>query len=376
MEDFIEDAVEKKTETTEVDENIEDKPAEEIVGEDKPDEVISWFKEKGFEASTREELTPFIEKVKNYDTESQKVKASEAKIAELSAREADMAEKFTYLKDLADPLKTFGSLEEYKAALLKKQRPDLDPVSLGKVVTKDFKDSDPRDILKLQMKLNFPDLNESEVETYLAEKYGTEDFSTSTELKELETLSQTKIKIDAREALKEFTTLKDGVQVPEAIDIDAYLSKKKTDTKESIEKAQQAWEPLVKTIPEMLDKIVITEGGKPVFEFNIEDSYRKQVSDSIGDVKQYLIDNGVEPNAENVRIAAEQLKENYMNQPENRLKIMKAYATQMVVNRELELKKEFNNPSGSNTKQNSKVPDKTTEEQEYDAVMADIKGKR
>jgi hypothetical protein len=379
-EEFIEDKVDETTAITQgTTEIIEDKQAEttettETTAE-VSDEVLGWFKGNGIEVATREELTPFIEKVKNYDTESEKVKTHEAKIAELSAREADMTEKFTYLKDLADPLKMFGSVEEYKTALLKKQRPDLDPIALGQVMTKDLAGSDPRDILKLQMKLNFPDLSSDEVEAYLAEKYGTEDFSTTTELKELETLSQTKIKIDSKEALKEFNTLKDGVKVPEAIDVDAYLSNKKKETKESLEKASTLWEPLVKTIPDALDKVTFAEGGKTIFEYNIEESYRKSISDGIGGVKDYLVSQNIEPTAENCKIAINQLKENYMNAPENRLKIMNAYATKKANERELELKKEFNNPTLGNDRQSNRAPVKTTQQEDEDALLAKLQGR-
>ena len=374
--DLILDVIPDETEKNDI--SVTDPPVTDPPASDPPeqsDDVLNYFKENGFEVATREDLTPYFEKVKNYDTESQKVKDHEAKIAELSAREADMAEKLNYLKDFADPLKIFGSEDEYKAALLKKQRPDLDPISLGQVMTKDFKDSDPRNILKLKEKLNHPDLSDTEIEVYLADKYGTEDFSTSTDLKELETLSQTKIKIDAKEALKEFSTLKEGVKAPEVIDVDAYLSNKKKETKESLENADKLWEPLVKTIPSLLDKAVFYEGGKTVFEFEIEESYRKSVSENIGNVKSYLISQGIEPNAENVKIAANNLKEFYMNQPENRLKIMNAYATKKVTERELELKKEIHNPTGSNRSQSNHIPDRTTEEQDDDHLKAFLDGK-
>jgi hypothetical protein len=350
-----------------VDPPADDTPADPSVS----DEVVSWFKSQGIEGTTREDFIPHIEKAKNFDQEVNKYKPFETEVQTLKQREADMAEKMNALKDLADPLKIFGSEDEYKAALLKKQHPELDPNSLMQVMTKELS-ADPRQVLKLQFKLNNPEFNDSQIEAYLANKYGFDDFDT--EFSELETLSQTNIKIAEKEARKEFNALKEGVKVPEVIDIDAYLGNKKIQTKESLETLQNAWEPLVKTIPGQLDKVVISEGENTIFEFAIDEDFKKGVTENIGNTKQWLISQGLEPNAENTKQTVQNLKDYYFNQ--NKVKIMNAYASQKVVEREIELKKEMDNPTNANTRSTQRVsPEAQSEEKFYDNVLADIKGK-
>jgi len=342
--------------------------------ETKPDEVVNWFKENGFEGTTRDEFKPLFEKVKGYDTESQRAKALETQLAEKSQRETELSEKLSLLKDHANPKNFFGSDDEYRAALLKKAHPELDPISLIQSVTKDLP-TDPREVLKLQYKLNNPEFTNAQIDAYLADKYGVDDFDTTTNFEDLETLSQTKIKIAEKEARKEFKTLKEGVTIPDVIDVDALISNKQTQTKEGLETLQKAWEPLVQTIPQQLDKVTITEGENVIFEYQIDEGFKKAITENIAATKQYLIDNGKVPNAENVQLAVHELKEYYMNLPENRLKIMNAYATQKVTQRELELKKEFNNPTlGNQGQANRTTSQQLTEQEEDAAVLASIRG--
>ena len=344
--------------------------ATEPVATETSDEVVAWMKEQGFTGNTRDDFKANLEKAKTFDAEVNKYKPFEAENATLKQREIDLAEKLTILKDHANPMTFFGSEDEYKAAILKKERPELDSATLMQVITKDTTKLLPLEVLKLQMKLNDPEFNNAEIEAYLADKYGI-DFDT--DFSELEILSQTKIKKDAKEALKEFTTLKEGVKVPEVIDVDTLLGTKKVQTQESLAKLQNDWEPLVKSIPEQLDKVVITEGGKTIFEFNIEDGFRKEISENIGDTKSWLISQGIEPTAENCKATIDNLKEYYFTQ--NRAKIMNAYASQKVTESELKLKAEFNNPTGANLQTaNRTTPQQLSEADDDRNVMAAIHG--
>ena len=322
------------------------------------DEVSNYFKEIGY-VGTKEDFKPFYEKTKNYDEQVEKLTASEKRIAEQEAREAELTQKLQLLKDFADPLKLFNSEDEYKASLLRKQKPELDPQALQQVMTKDLSTLQPLDVLRLQMKLTDSDVYPSNeiIDAIIAEKYG---FEVGTEFDELDSTTQAKIRKDQKESLKGFDTLKAEVKIPEAIDIDSFLQQKQTQTKESLEKLSQEWTPLVNKIPEAMDKIVITEDGKPIFEYNIEDEFKKSVLENIGATKEWLISQNIAPTKENLELQIQNLKDYYANLPENKVKMFKAYAAQEVTKREIELKKEFSNPTTGNR---SQAPQITTAEQ-------------
>lgn len=336
------------------------------------DEVLNYFKENGITHATREELKPYFDKAKNFDAETEKYNLSSTELAALKVREAELTEKIGFLKDFADPLKFFNSEDEYKASLLRKQRPDLDAQALTQVITKDFKTLSPLDTIRLQMKLTDSDVypTDSVINETIAEKYG---IDLETDFADLDSLTQSKIKKDVKAAQKEFESLKAEVKIPESVNVDEFLSKKRVDTTESIEKATQAWTPLVNQIPQQLDKYTITEDGKTVFEYAIGDDFRKSATENIGDTIQYLVSQGMEPNAENLQKTVENLKEYFYSQ--NKVKIMKAYATEQVTQAVIDLKKEYNNPTGANHSQANNITSKQmTTAAEQAEVLANLRG--
>jgi len=340
---------------------------------DTPDEVVNYFKENGFEG-TRDDFKPYFEKAKNYDTEVEKITAYEKRVQEMTEKEKLLEEKLTLLKDFADPLKLFNSEDEYKASLLRKQKPELDPYALQQVMTKDLNSLQPLDVLRLQKKLNDSDVypDQSTIDAIMAEHYG---YEVGTEFEDLDQITQSKIRKDAKEARKEFDTLKAEVKIPEVIDIDSFLQQKQTQTKESIEKLSQEWTPLVKKIPEAMDKIVITEDGKPIFEYNIEEDFKKSILENIGATKDWLISQNIAPTKENLELQIQNLKDYYANLPENKVKMFKAYAAQEVTKREIELKKEISNPTTGNRSQapQNNTPEQIKKQEEVNAILDYLK---
>lgn len=171
-----------------------------------------------------------------------------------------------------------------------RKHPELDPGVLTKVVMSDLDKMSAVDILKMDMKIQYPSLKtkDSAIVELLEEKFG------SLQDVDLEdgSVESIKIQMAVQDAVTKFTALKGEIELPDTEAVE-------TAKTEKLQSLTNEWKPFAESLPSKLDKVTLEtkdSEGKivPLLEYGIDDKFREVVKSKIDDIAQSQAKQGKE----------------------------------------------------------------------------------
>ena len=244
--------------------------------------------------------------------------------------------------------------------------PDYDPSILTKVVTSDLAKLDPIAVIGLDLQLEYGDVYETseDVAAAIQEKYNLEE---GTPLDELERKDKLRIKKDAKDAIKKFAELKNSIELPEKVDLEAKR-------KETFDASIKEWEPFLKdSLIKGLDKVEFefkTKEGKETFEFEIDKGFKEMIKSKLDVVGNDLAKRNTKFSEEAKQAMINSYKQFYIQN--NLPKIMEAYANGKIGKLSDKEFKELHNPKPLSKKQAPEKGAKTSQEISREKAEADI----
>ena len=215
------------------------------------------------------------------------------------------------IQQAQDPLNYFSSPEAYKREQLLKARKDIPVDVASKIVTSDLSNLSPLETLKLNFRLEHPEItNESDIEELLKEKYG--DY----EGEEVTSLTKNKMLIDSKSAMKNIEQLRSELKEPEKFDIKSMLEGKQNEYLNQAKEREGKWkEAYDKVLMDKIKEIVITdkdENGKEAvsFRYKLDDEFLQAAKE---DVSRLMAFKGVNPdNEEAIKSAVDEIQVAYL----------------------------------------------------------------
>jgi len=221
----------------------------------------------------------------------------ESEYEELNKQHLDLSEKYELLLEQQDPSKYFSSDAAMKLELFKKQNPKRDPAVAQTIFsTEDLSQVDDIEMVKLGYKFNNAKLkgSEKDIEAAIAEELGVDP---DTPVKEWPATAQIRLSNKASEFRDNFDNLKEGVKLPERINIDELKSQRDQAAKDQLQSLQDGW---TKTAQEVLSatnniKVPIGEPAEgeeqEYFTWDLGAAPKKDVED----LKEQYISLGLDP---------------------------------------------------------------------------------
>lgn len=215
------------------------------------------------------------------------------------------------IQQAQDPLNYFSSPEAYKREQLLKARKDIPVDVASKIVTSDLSNLSPLETLKLNFRLEHPEItNESDIEELLKEKYG--DY----EGEEVTSLTKNKMLIDSKSAIKNIEQLRSELKEPEKFDIKSMLEGKQNEYLNQAKEREGKWKDAYeKVLMDKIKEIVITdkdENGKEAvsFRYKLDDEFLQAAKE---DVSRLMAFKGVNPdNEEAIKSAVDEIQVAYL----------------------------------------------------------------
>ena len=215
------------------------------------------------------------------------------------------------IQQAQDPLNYFSSPEAYKREQLLKARKDIPVDVASKIVTSDLSNLSPLETLKLNFRLEHPEITkESDIEELLREKYG--DY----EGEEVTSLTKSKMLIDSKSAIKNIEQLRSELKEPEKFDIKSMLEGKQNEYLNQAKEREGKWkEAYEKVLMDKIKEIVITdkdENGKEAvsFRYKLDDEFLQAAKE---DVSRLMAFKGVNPdNEEAIKSAVDEIQVAYL----------------------------------------------------------------
>ena len=215
------------------------------------------------------------------------------------------------IQQAQDPLNYFSSPEAYKREQLLKARKDIPVDVASKIVTSDLSNLSPLETLKLNFRLEHPEItNESDIEELLKEKYG--DY----EGEEVTSLTKNKMLIDSKSAIKNIEQLRAELKEPEKFDIKSMLEGKQNEYLNQAKEREGKWkEAYDKVLMDKIKEIVITdkdENGKEAvsFRYKLDDEFLQAAKE---DVSRLMAFKGMNPdNEEAIKSAVDEIQVAYL----------------------------------------------------------------
>lgn len=215
------------------------------------------------------------------------------------------------IQQAQDPLNYFSSPEAYKREQLLKARKDIPVDVASKIVTSDLSNLSPLETLKLNFRLEHPEItNESDIEELLKEKYG--DY----EGEEVTSLTKNKMLIDSKSAMKNIEQLRSELKEPEKFDIKSMLEGKQNEYLNQAKEREGKWKDAYeKVLMDKIKEIVITdkdENGKEAvsFRYKLDDEFLQAAKE---DVSRLMAFKGVNPdNEEAIKSAVDEIQVAYL----------------------------------------------------------------
>ena len=215
------------------------------------------------------------------------------------------------IQQAQDPLNYFSSPEAYKREQLLKARKDIPVDVASKIVTSDLSNLSPLETLKLNFRLEHPEITkDSDIEELLKEKYG--DY----EGEEVTSLTKNKMLIDSKSAMKNIEQLRSELKEPEKFDIKSMLEGKRNEYLNQAKEREGKWKDAYeKVLMDKIKEIVITdkdENGKEAvsFRYKLDDEFLQAAKE---DVSRLMAFKGVNPdNEEAIKSAVDEIQVAYL----------------------------------------------------------------
>ena len=215
------------------------------------------------------------------------------------------------IQQAQDPLNYFSSPDAYKREQLLKARKDIPVDVASKIVTSDLSNLSPLETLKLNFRLEHPEITkDSDNEELLKEKYG--DY----EGEEVTSLTKNKMLIDSKSAMKNIEQLRSELKEPEKFDIKSMLEGKQNEYLNQAKEREGKWKDAYeKVLMDKIKEIVITdkdENGKEAvsFRYKLDDEFLQAAKE---DVSRLMAFKGVNPdNEEAIKSAVDEIQVAYL----------------------------------------------------------------
>jgi len=284
---------------------------------------------------------PTVERIKyvsellegDFDSE-ETIKETLRSLKEKATTYEQVLSELNELKSGIDPRQFFVSEAEMKRQLMLKQFPDYDPLLITKVVKDDFSQMSELEAIRLHKRLTEPDIYQydSDVDLLLKKELGI-DPEEEISVGDLDRASQLQIKKMAKEAKQTFAKINTEVKIPERINVEAEKQKQLDAIRQKQDTQRPLWNRAVKDLPAKLENIEFkytdpdTKQEQVLFEYAIDEGYRKQVEKSLEQVAELLVKSGKEYSLASEKQETEKmisaLKQKYVT--DNMGKIMFAY---------------------------------------------------
>jgi hypothetical protein len=249
-----------------------------------------------------------------------------------------------------------------------KKHPKLDPGVLTNIVQSDLSKMSAIDILKMDMKIQYPTLKaqDSSLIELIEDKFGITVDGFDINDGSTESL---KVQMAVADAMTKFEGLQTDIKLP---DTEA-IEKEKTEKMTSLE---GEWKSFVDGLPAKLDKVVLEakdDKGKtiPFLEYEIDDKFREAVKSKIDEIVKSQAEKGIEFSQEKQDALVKGWKQYYFYQ--NLPEIIQDHVGKVVSGLTLEQFQNYHNPS---TKPKGEAPEGGEEiDESMEAINADIMSK-
>ena len=227
-----------------------------------------------------------------------------------------------HFSKISNPKEFFADELETKRNQILKENPNINRDVVGKALSIDLDKANPLDVIALNMVLTHSRLEggEAGAKELLLDKYGLdEDFQWS----ELTVAQRNKINLDAEEASRHLSEIRD-VKIPESpSDINDLIEQWKTESTPK-EFDMSPWENKVNDVLGLAKTFEVKDGDDVLYSEAIDEAFLKE-SEEI--VKEAIREGKLEPTKENMAILAEGIVEEYLVQ--KRADILKRHMKQV-----------------------------------------------
>ena len=290
-----------KVEPTPVEPKVETPPEPEAPVVKEPEEPkaptpVEQMQQSGLNLEFLKELTGKAFESEDQVKEALTKQTMESEYDELQTQYKDLDEKYSLLTEQLDPSKYFSSEEAMKLEMFKKENPKKDASIAQKVFsTDDLNSVDDLEMVKMGRKFKNPKLpgTEKDLEVAIMEELGIEEDSPRSEWS---TTAQIRLANMASDYREQFDTIKEGVQLPERIDIDGLHAERKQASEEVKTKLVEDWTKNADDLLKTFDKIKLPV-GKPeegedqqFFEWDLGEAPKAEIES----LKGHYITNGIE----------------------------------------------------------------------------------
>lgn len=254
----------------------------------------------------------------------------------------ELKQKLEAYQEGVDVLKYFKSEDDYKVQQFAKTNPDKDASVAFKLFTSDMSKLGDLDVLTQFELLDGVISNEAEAKILIAEKYG---IDLEADPKEWTALARTQLKRDANKARGEIKLMKEGIPLPEKVDVEGRRKQAQEEAQKKAELLNKGWGDIVPKMLNELKEVEINDYDKDgkaefVFKYAVPEEDKKQLRD---DIMTYLTSNGKEINEDNVKEAGNVLQGMYVLR--NVGKMMKAIKAEIAAAIDEQKDKETHNPN-------------------------------
>lgn len=220
-----------------------------------------------------------------------------------------------------DPMKWFPDKDTYIMAQLRIKHPDLDPATITRIMTTDIDKATPLEILAYRELLKDPKRevfeNEQQALQYVQDKY---KYDIDVPFDEQADMVKVGIRAARKEAVAEFAALKNGIEVPQPIDLTAENARKKQEAEANYTKMKPVVENDLNTrIAAGLDRLEFTaktKDGKdePLLTYELGDfkdsaAVKKEIADKV----EYIARNAREWNPEIAAKVSEAIRQEILS---------------------------------------------------------------
>lgn len=306
-------------------------------GDDAQTEVpdrLKWLSEKfGFNLDDEKQLESVVQRYKDYDALSKRVK----EVEKLESENATLKEKNKTIVESLNPMSYFASEEDFKAQQLKKLYPDKDPYILQQLVTTNLSELDDIDVLVKRTLVDNPNLSGGEAgarDAVLAD-FLPEDM----DVEEMDDRTKNRIKIAANKARREIKEMLD-VDIPTPPSADKLLEERE----QRMTEIKEAWKPFINDIvnPDVLE--IKDDKGNKLFDFKLDGSDKDGVAEFLD---AFIAAGEMKPTEENLAIVTQQRDKDLIY--ENLPKILTVYKNMLKSQFQERLDKELGNTAPPNT---------------------------
>jgi hypothetical protein len=269
--------------------------------------------------------------------------SSKAKTLEDRVKDYDeLQQKLEAYKESQDILKYFKSEDDYRAQQYLKNNPDKDATVAARLFTSDVSKLSDLDILTQFELLDGTLGDEAKMRSDIAEKYA---IDLEADPKEWSALAKSQLRRDANKARAEIKAMKEGIALPERVDVESKRKQAQEDANARAEQLQKGWSTEVPKLLADLKSVEVIDYDKDnkaesIFTYAVADEDKKQMGE---DIMGYLISSGKEINDNNIKEAAGTIRGWYVLN--NLPKMFKAFKSELAAVIDEQKDKETHNPN-------------------------------